>query len=146
MKPGAIMRLSCPDADLFYNAYEKLDESKFNWISGKTLEERFVGCFVSYESGSGVPGVQPNKVKKKYKELSKEEFLNWTLCHVDRSRPYVAHTNWFNYDKLNKLLNDAGFVGIEKSSAGKSRDDEFKTGFDLHTDISLYIECYKAIK
>lgn len=144
MKPGAIMRLSCPDADMLYEAYGRAEESKFRWVYGKSLEERFVNCFVSYESGSGVPNVYPEKVKRLYKELSKEDFLNWTLCHVDEKRPYIAHRNWFNYEKLERVLNEADFVNIKKSEYGGSKDDEFKNGFDLHKDISIYIECHKS--
>lgn len=142
-KKGALIRFSCPDTDLFYKAYGEKDESKFTWIFGKTLEERLINCFVSYERGTGVEGVNPETVKKFYNELPKEAFLDWTLTHIDRSRPYIAHCNWFNEDKLFKMLTKAGFKNIERSEPNQSRDEELRQGFDGHLAISIFMECVK---
>ena len=145
MKHGAVLRLSCPDADLFYKAYGENNICLFEWVYGRSLEEKFINCFVSYEGGSGVPNVNPAIVKKNYTELSKEDFLNWAISHVDRTREYIAHINWLNYPKLSVMLAEAGFTDIEKSGVYQSKDEEFRDDkdFDLHHGISLFIECRK---
>ncbi len=147
MKPDGIMRLSCPDADLAFEAYKNNDPGWFNGIctkNGDPIGAKLLNTFVSYEAGTGGPQVPEKEIKEKFDTLEKDEFIKWVLSHVDRSRPYIAHINAIYYEKLEKMLKDAGFVDIEKSSFNNSRDEELRsTEFDKHKLASLFVECYK---
>ena len=145
MMPGAIMRLVCPDADQALEAYKN---NNIKWFDGiYTIGEigrKLVNTFVSYECGQGGPKVSEKEVKEKFESLSKDEFINWCLSLCDKSRPYIAHINGIYYEKLEKLLKNAGFINIERSDYLNSKDDEFKsTKFDNHRAVSLYVECNK---
>ena len=141
-KSGAILRFSCPDGDLIYNSYGEGNLETFKVFPGASLEERFINWLVSYENQKGVPGVNPETVKKYYNSMSKERFLEWAIeTHLDTKRPYIAHCNWFNEEKLTAMLADAGFINIKRSEAFKSEDAELRKGFDSHLAISIFMEC-----
>jgi len=76
--------------------------------------------------------------------LDTEQFIKWCVSLKDKTRPYIAHTNGFTYEKLSKKLEEAGFVNIKRSSFRESEDEELRGEiFDKHQLISLYVECYK---
>ena len=145
MKPGALLRLSCPDADQAFEAYRNNDIKWFSGISTRgEIGAKLVNTFVSYEAGSGGPPVTEEEVKEKFDSLSKDEFIEWCIGLCDRSRPYIAHINGIYYEKLEKFLREAGFVNIERSSFRKSKDPELRgPAFDLHASVSLFVECNK---
>lgn len=143
MKPGAIFRVSCPDADLAFEAYKRGDTQWFEWMVKNNLGAMLVNTFVSYKSGG--PAIDDETVKEKFETLGKEDFIEWCVSLKDLSRGYIAHTNGFTYEKLERKLAEAGFAGIRKSGYRQSWDPEFRSHeFDLHPQISLYVECYKS--
>jgi SAM-dependent methyltransferase len=145
MKPGAVLRLSCPDADQAFEAYRNNNIKWFDGIHTKgDLGSKLVNTFVSYTADEGGPQVCEEEVKEKFEKLSKDEFIDWCISLCDRSKPYIAHINGIYYQKLQKLLQNAGFINIERSEYKKSKDPEL-TGpeFDLHRTVSLFVECNK---
>jgi len=149
MKPGAIVRLACPDAEGALEAYRNNNPDWFNGIGTRRKDPigaRLLNTFVSYEARSGGPQKSEEEVREKFETLSKEDFIKWCLSLCDRSRPYIAHINGIYYDKLQKMMQDAGFVDIERSSYRNSRDEELKgEDFDLHPTVSLFVEAFKPV-
>ena len=145
MKPDAILRLACPDADMALEAYKNNNIKWFDGIHTKgDIGAKLVNTFVSYEAGQGGPKVSEEEVRENFNSLSKEDFINWCLSLCDKSRPYIAHINGIYYEKLEKMLKNAGFINIEKSFFKNSKDCELKgPEFDLHPTVSLFVECYK---
>ena len=117
MKPGALMRLSCPDIDMGFEAYKN---NNIKWFDGICVRgeigAKLLNTLVSYEAGSGGPVVPEEEIKEKFESLSKDEFIEWAISLCDRSRAYIAHINGIYYEKLEKLMKNAGFVNIQKSS------------------------------
>jgi len=146
MKPGALMRLACPDIDQGFEAYKNNNISWFDGICTRgEIGAKLLNTIVSYEAGSGGPKIPEEEIKEKFESLSKDEFIDWVISLCDRSRRYIAHINGIYYEKLEKLLKEAGFVNIEKSSYKNSKDLELRdVGFDLHPGVSLYVECNKS--
>jgi len=145
MKPGAILRLVCPDADLALEAYKNNNIEWFNGIyTHGGIGARLVNTFVSYEANETGPQVSEEEVQQKFSTLPKDEFIDWAVSLCDRNRPYIAHINGIYYEKLEKILKEAGFINIEKSSYLNSRDEELRgKEFDRHPIVSLFAECYK---
>lgn len=137
---GCILRVSCPDADFFIEQYKSGVIGALT--DRQTPEQALINWFVSYEPGSGVTGVNNDKVKNNLANMPKHEFLDWAISHVDEKRPYIAHRNWFDYDKLEGMLKMAGFKNIHKCRYQGSSDEEMKN-FDLHPSFSLFVECEK---
>jgi len=98
MKPGAIFRVSCPDAQLAFDAYARNDKDWFEgWLLKKTnIGAMLVNTFVSYKAGG--PEVDDLTVKEKFETLDKEDFIDWCVSLKDVNRDYIAHTNGFTYE------------------------------------------------
>jgi len=145
MKPGALMRLSCPDIDQAFEAYKNNNTKWFDGICVRgEIGAKLLNTIVSYEAGSGGPKVPEEEVKEKFESLSKDEFIEWVISLCDRNRRYIAHINGIYFEKLEKILKEAGFVNIERSSYKNSKDTELRgEGFDLHAGVSLFVECNK---
>lgn len=147
MQPGGILRLICPDAEMALEAYRNNDHAWFNGLGTRRddpIGARLLNSFVSYEAMSGGPQLPEDVIREKVETLELDEFINWALSLCDRSRHYIAHINGIYYAKLRKMLENTGFVDIEKSSYQQSRDEELRgANFDKHPVVSLYVECYK---
>ena len=66
MKSGAIFRVSCPDAQLAFDAYRYGDTEWFEWMKNTNIGAMLVNTFVSYESATGGPIVDDETVKEKF--------------------------------------------------------------------------------
>lgn len=142
MKPGGLLRFSCPDADQALEAYRTGNKAWFFWLPQNTIEKMLINSFVSYESGG--PLVADEIIKEKFETLEREEFIRWCISQADRTRPYIAHINGHYFDKLYKKFHDAGFVNIKRSTYRGSEDEELRGPmFDLYPEFSLYVECRK---
>ena len=143
-RDGAVLRFACPDADYFYEQYKLGQLTKLTRKTEQTQEEILANWFTSYRARTGVKNIDSEKIKELDKTLTKEELFDYIISCVDFTQPYIAHCNWFNFDKLKNMLEEAGFKNIVKSEYKMSHDDELRNGdFDLHESISLYVECEK---
>ncbi len=155
MKPGAILRICCPDADKALEAYLNNNMDFFNLQEvltvGDGIGKRLVNYFASYaitiEDDLGEPPVSEVEVKQKVKSLAKDEFIKWCVSSIPKEATYTAHINGYYFEKLKQLLEKTGFVNIEKSSYRNSKDLELRgKAFDNRPNHSLYVECYKQIE
>lgn len=144
MKPGGILRLACPDADLALAAYKRKDRAWFSWVDSDNFGNMIINAFSSYKRGG--PKCDDETVQKQFDTLSKDDFIKWCNSLIDPNESYVAHTNGYYYEKLEKMLSEAGFTEIRKSGYRQSYDAELRGEmFDLYPKISLYVECYKPL-
>jgi len=151
MKPGSILRICCPDADKALNAFLKKDMSFFDLPEvltvGDNIGKRLVMFFASYDDAEGNFGEAPvneTEVREKVESISKDELIKWCVSLIPKEATYVAHINGYDFEKMKQLLENTGFVKIEKSSYRNSKDIEFHgEGFDNRPNHSLYVECYK---
>lgn len=170
LKPGGCIRLTTPDAWLEYQAYMKRDLSFWHWqiqyysrkghweslfkipLSNASIDQLFLHHFASQLSEIDVDDTP----KKKYSDTeiiqvfsnnSMEKGLDFFTkqCHFNSEHP-GNHINWWDYDKLQGFLKEAGFKRIYRSGYGQSlfaplRDMRL---FDnTHPSISLYVEAVK---
>lgn len=143
-KKGAILRFSCPDADFFYEQYKLGKLTKLTRKTEQTQEEILANWFTSYRARTGVRNIDSEKIKELDKVLSKEELFDYIISCVDFTQPYIAHCNWFNFNKLKLMLEYAGFTNVIRSKYKMSEDEELRNNdFDLHEGISLFVECRK---
>lgn len=151
MQDNAILRITCPDADLAFEAYKNKEIDFFyskNGVSlaGDTIERRLVNFFASYEKNdySGGPIVTDNEVKEKIDSLSKSDFIKWCKNQIPLDAEYIGHINGYYFEKLECMLKEAGFRNIIKSKFRKSSDIELRgEEFDNRPQQSLFVECYK---
>lgn len=159
LKKDGILRLVLPDADLFYEAYLQkrydffeLFESKINFPieDSQKLDYLFIHLMAtpkSYKKAFNKGKYELSKIREKLEKLNKEEFLDYLIEDInENSLIGHEHINWFNYEKLEKKLKQAGFKEIYRSGFGQSRTAPMREIplFDGTLPcFSLYVEAVK---
>jgi len=158
LQPGGYFRITCPDIDQEYEAYCRGDSAFWKWpnaygIYNTSIEQKFLDHFAT-----ALTETHPYKSCIKYSseavkdiltKLPKEEALDFFISQLplEIQKDYTGdHINWFNCDKISKMLTQANFKHIYESKYGQShcailRDINL---FDSTCPgLSLYIECRK---
>lgn len=157
IRKDGCFRIACPDADKAFHAYKSGNKNFFFlnnevYLVGDSIERRLVNFFASFKCKnydnvldySGGPVVNNKEVRDKFDTLSASEFINWCKSLIPQEAYYRAHINGFNYNKLYKMLLDAGFSKVYLSSYRESSIPEMrKEHFDNRPNHSLYVEAIK---
>ena len=162
LKPGGLFRITCPDMEIQYRAYQCKDQNFWSqpspWITKlPTIEDRFLehfataltSCHSSKNSQLSINHVSPQELKLLFNTKSMEEFFD----EITRRIPHNAnawlpegHSNWFTTSKLIGLLKKANFVNVYSSGYGQSSDPRLRNTFLFDgtcPNLSLYVECTK---
>ena len=78
--------------------------------------------------------------------MPREEFFQFCRSKADPTMRPGGHNNGLYFDKIERLLSDAGFVAVEKSSYRQSSVPIFNApefDFEMHKGYSLYVEAVK---
>lgn len=147
LKQRGGIRVVMPDIDLAYNAYLSNDIDFFikntcNAPTHTTLLEKFARYFSSVDKN------EYSNIEKDFKELSKNVLLDKYTNDIDYrtlNRGFGDHMNWFNEEKLFRLLASSGFRNIKLSKYKQSEFDEMRTKeFDnTYPKNSIYVEAIK---
>ncbi len=159
LKPGGVIRITCPNIMLAVNAYVKKD--KYYFLLGQkytkgfddySLEQRFMSHLASQLSRMNYRGcnsLSDNVIKNIFVNNSVEESLRLifdkTSFDIQRKFPQ-DHINFWTVSKLYTFLFDAGFGDISISSYAQSKSVVMRdtTYFDnTHPEDSLYLEAKK---
>ncbi len=164
LRPGGTFRIVCPDLDKLIQAYKENDLAFFltplapspkEGIGGGKesllLHNNLVRTLACYADGKG-PIVEKEVVDKKFKEYDKYEFAKWCTSLLDVQNRLGedqawGHINAYDFSKLKKMLEEAGFANVVRSSRGQSRIKELrKSRLDRKRSewISLYVEAIKG--
>lgn len=161
LRPGGVLRVTCPDAELMYRAYRDGDRDFWSWkfttggpkmrevMRGASIQQLFlyqVASSVStLEARSPDPKLDDDAVDRLFREKPLEDALDACIAGASlvfqREHP-GNHINWFTHDKIQRELR-ARFPTVRRSAYGQShepvlRDTRF---FDsTHPGISLYVE------
>ena len=128
LKKGGIIRLICPDIDIFLDAYKRKDEYVFKLNNNQPFNEPlkysltqsllkvFAERCCDYNNSN--ISTSDEVIKKDLKSLSVEDFLNKysNMISIEEVRNFPReHKTWFNKKKVIKMLNSAGFENIYES-------------------------------
>ena len=171
LKGKGIFRITTPNINLEYRACKENDRDYFYWIdnyskkgemdrikivkpmSQASIEQIFLYHFAGNTSTLHADGaknrISDEEFKKVFSEKPFEEALNYCTakCDLEIQAKYPGnHINWWNAEKMTRMLRIAGFKNIYISGHGQSfcpvmRNTYF---FDTtHPKISLYMEAVK---
>lgn len=171
LKKGGGLRVTTPNINLEYRAYKKNDRNYFYWIDNyskksemertkivkpmnkTSIEQIFLYHFagnVSTLHGDGAKErISDEELQKVFSELPMEEALDYctSKCDVEIQKKYPGnHINWWNAEKMTRMLKAAGFENIYVSGYGQSAFPAMRNTalFDsTHPKISLYVEAIK---
>jgi predicted SAM-dependent methyltransferase len=140
---GGGFRIVMPDADLIYDRLRKRDTGFFkSWMDrdNSSLEEAF--CTLVAQSRY----LEKAEIDRRLATMDEDEFLDWCDEGLEYDRAKAGeHINWFNFEKLSRMLSEAGFTGIRRSSPQESLFCEARgPGFDTRPWYSLHVDCVRA--
>jgi len=158
LKPGGGLRISVPNIDLPLLHYEAGDKY---WFQIFFPEERWEIQYpkrkgdyqteyvlIDYFASSLVYEVSREEVRKDFNSMDKVSFLEkYRKLVTDESQRKTPglHRNWFNFEKLNKLLKETGFSKIVQNQHRQSIFTEFcNKGIDESgKEVSIYMDAIK---
>lgn len=171
LKNRGILRVTTPNIDLAYRAYKDNDRDYFYWIdtysipknyqrikinkplNKSSIQQLFLLYFaasVSTLHSDGAPErISDEELDRLFSEREYEEALNYctSRCPLEIQKKYPGnHINWWNKDKIFRMLKKAGFDKIYLSGYGQSFSPVLRNTryFDnTHPKISLYVEAIK---
>ena len=171
LKKGGIFRVTTPNIDLEYRAYKDNDRHYFYWIDtysipenykrvklNKPLNEASIQQIFLYHFAAGastlhadstVERIGDEKLDELFSEMDYEYALNYCIsrCPIEVQKKYPGnHINWWNRNKMFRMLGEAGFNNIYLSGYGQSFAPVLRNTlyFDsTHPKISLYVEARK---
>ncbi len=111
------------------------------------IEEIFLADFDEYHAGK----VSFEELTKNFETMTKVELADHYTKSIplEWKRDNPTHSCWWNFEKMEKMLREAGFKEIYNSKAHKSKSSEMVGvgkyyGFDyLRPHSSLYVEAVK---
>lgn len=140
---GGGFRIVVPDADLIYDRMVDRDEAFFkSWIErDKTSIAESFRTLV----GQARKPLDEAEFYRRLSTLPKEEFLDWCKEGLEYDWERTGeHINWFNFDKLKRMLERAGFTRVRRSEAQQSQFLEARgSEFDTRAWYSVHVECVK---
>lgn len=168
LKPGGVFRLTMPNIDLGYAAWRRGDRRYFDWIerysdpaqyqriglripmNQASTAQVFLWHFAAAVSTLHVDGapqrINDDELARLFDSLPYDEALNHCTarCPVEIQKRHPGnHINWWNADKLARLLAAARFTDIRRSGYAQSycavlRNTRY---FDnTRPSVSLYME------
>ena len=143
LESGGGFRIVIPDADLIYDRLLKQDAAFFkSWMDrdNSSLAESFRTLV-----GHSRSPLDECDFALRLSTMSKEEFLDWCKEGLEYDWKRTGeHINWFNFAKLARMLERAGFCNVRRCEAQRSRFSEARgPGFDTRAWYSLHVECIK---
>lgn len=168
LKPGGVLRITCPNVDLAYAAYRADDRDFFYWkrlyrdkeraariqlnrpMTEASAAQLFLWFFATHASelhADGAPSrVSDEQLRRWFEESPFTEVLDrcTALCDPSKQGRYPGnHINWYNPEKLLSAMRRAGFSTAVQSGYGQSAAPVLRevSQFDnTHPKMSLYAE------
>jgi predicted SAM-dependent methyltransferase len=143
LESGGGFRIVVPDADLIYDRIVKQDTAFFkSWMDRDhaSIAESFRTLV-----GQARTPLDEADFARRLSTMSKEEFLNWCKEGLEYDWERTGeHINWFNFDKLKRMLETAGFTCVRRCEAQQSQFPEARgPEFDTRAWYSVHVECVK---
>jgi len=142
------LRITVPDIDLTLKHYKEEDrrwfEMRYPVLKGHELEDFLFKVFATHL----IDKIPLEKVRKDFRMMSEISFLNKYTRLIKNSwqkeKPGL-HRNWFNFEKLEKLLKNTGFSHVFRNCPHQSIFTElcYKSFDNTHPEISIFVDAIK---
>lgn len=171
LRKGGFFRVTTPNTDLDFRAYQENDRHYYYWIDGYSIPKRYQmlklniplnkasmqQIFLSHFAASASTlytdmspeSMSDEEFDRVFREMKYEDALNFctSKCSLEAQKKYPGrHINWWNKDKVFRMLRIAGFDNIYLSGYGQSSSPVLRNTliFDkTHPKVSLYVEAVK---
>jgi predicted SAM-dependent methyltransferase len=154
LEPGGVLRLSMPDIESYFDAYEKRDAAFFDWIRGSAhyMEDSWLRLIVRAFAEPTVDSFTDDELYEMYSSMPLGQFLEFfknrqeAITDQRLLLPHV-HKSWWSASKISGLLSELGFVDVRPtspmgSSCKEFTDDRFRY---KHPGMSFFVEAIKPV-
>lgn len=143
LENGGGFRIVVPDADLIYDRLVSQDATFFkSWMDrdSASIAESF-----RHLVGRSKAPLDEADFSHRLSAMPKEELLDWCKEGLEYDLERTGeHINWFNFDKLKRMLEAAGFTCVRRCEAQQSQFPEARgPRFDTRAWYSVHVECVK---
>lgn len=152
LNTGGVFRISCPDIDLYLRALRDNDLDFFHYrhvpyYTEAGIKDSISGLFLDVFTRVADKKMSRESILELVISKGEEEALDF-LKKDEKYNPEFSHfhINWFNFNKLRRMLEKSGFKVVYKSGKGQSfypglrNMNVFDTG---DPKISLFVEARK---
>lgn len=157
LRPSGSFRIVCPDIDIAIGAYRRKDHRFFSQIFSEQINDVATGLvrycatqLINPENPANLLGTDLDARLANADDIHAELDTLCKLCNLDiQRRTPNDHINWFNEERLKRMLEDAGFVSVTASRAGQSRVPIFRDTRYFDTTLpymSLYVDALAPAK
>lgn len=154
LKPGGVLRITCPDMDVMFDAYDRRDLAWFDWVRNKGIyaQDGWLRLVVRHFADPSVDLFTDEELHRLYRELPREAFMDRIVAEAEKvdqaalKQSPLGHKSWWTKKKLLDAMRAAGFSRYEESRPYESRLPELRDRrwFDFNTPhMSLYVEAVK---
>ncbi len=143
LKNGGGFRIVVPDADLIYDSLVSQDKAFFkSWMDRD--QTSLAESFRTLVGQARIP-FDEAEFYRRCSTMPKEAFLDWCKEGLEYDLERTGeHINWFNFDKLKRMLEAAGFKCVRRCEAQSSEFPEARgPKFDTRAWYSVHVECTK---
>ncbi len=171
LAPGGLLRVTVPNAELFFRAYRardrhfddmikryrtteaarriKMDRPPKERSSQQLFLWRIAATVSPHHIDSAAERMSDEEIDRVFETLPLPEALDYCTSRSDlesQHRNPGGHVNWWTWDKLSQFLHDAGFGHVNRCGYGQSaspllRDTHYFDCTRPHS--SLYVEACK---
>ncbi|QDH64225.1 MULTISPECIES: class I SAM-dependent methyltransferase [Pseudomonas fluorescens group] len=157
LKPGGVFRVTCPDMGLEYDAYIRGDVSFWKWPNAygtynTSIEQKFLDHFATALTDTHPASkikLSDREIREIFLNLPKAEAFDSIIGQIPKDIQkdhYGDHINWFDSEKVTRMLKASNFSEVYESKYLQSRCPILrnKALFDSTCpELSMYIECRK---
>ena len=146
LKTGGLFRVVSFDSELIFDAYLRNDADLLEyWKWAGSIERRllasFAGPILAEEKYSD------QDIRKMMTSHSQQDIYDFIKNQISETHNHPSHCiNWFNQDKLARMLSQSGFNQVYRSGVSQSQSSILRKSelFDyLRHDVSIFMECRK---
>ena len=152
LKPGGVLRVTCPDLDLAINAFQNNDNTFFK--TANCQKKHIESSLVAFCSSIYIPGTKNSKTAEELKKMLKSakdlacvvKEISELSHFEDHKKNPDNHVNWFNREKLEEFLREAGFTNIILSGRQQSVEPilrDFRYFDSTAPMASIYVDAVK---
>lgn len=156
LRTDGVFRVATPNIDLDYRAFLNNDMHYFYWLenlNSVSIEQAFLSHFASHASTLNpecpAEKITDEEFRDVLKTMSYAEALDYcsSKCSLEyQMKERQHHINWWNKEKLERMLKEAGFKDICISSPGQSISPVMRNDYyfdNVYNKVMIYAEVIK---
>lgn len=152
LKAGSVFRITVPNIEEYFDAYDKKNASYFDWIRGKGTYryDSWLRLIVRAFAEPVVDMYTDQEIYSLYEKLGRENFLEFFTKKVDEMQEHSyflphTHKSWWSPSKITIALKEAGFTYV-KITGQRNSESKIFSALEFNNTrphMSFYVDAVK---